>query len=394
MEEERERKKKEEEESSDDEGESSEGSSGSGKDEDDDFFGDDSPKTGKSKSKGGSKDSEDESPGSPSKEDVSEERSKTTFSSIEEDSKKISAELSEKFGEEKSLDSKDISESATDYKGDLIEGTLAIGKDPKTFFKVAKEDKAMYKASYDRIRRYIPAISRIISGHCREYKLIHKSMRSGVLDSTKLAEAYQGVPTVYIREGEVKTDKVTVCVLADESGSMGGTRIAAARDTAILINEAVGNLHNVELYMYGHTGDMLFSGATELTVYREKGVTNKYALGSMKAHSQNRDGIAIHETALRVRKHTSNPVLMFILSDGAPAANDYGGYSALEHVRKCVKKVEKMGFVVVQVCINHSYDPSKMFDHYVVLEDMSKLAPELGKVIKKATLKAAKVHVT
>ena len=44
-----------------------------------------------------------------------------------------------------------------------------------------------YKDSYNRVRKFIPAIAKILKGHCREYKLIHKSMRSGVLDTTKLA---------------------------------------------------------------------------------------------------------------------------------------------------------------------------------------------------------------
>ena len=85
---------------------------------------------------------------------------------------------------------------------------------------------------------------------------------------------------------------------------------------------------------------------------------------------------------------------MFILSDGAPAAGGYYGSSAMEHVKSCVTKVEKLNFNVIQVCINHSYDPSRMFKNYVILEDMSTLAVELGKAIKKATMKASKVHIS
>jgi nitric oxide reductase activation protein len=85
---------------------------------------------------------------------------------------------------------------------------------------------------------------------------------------------------------------------------------------------------------------------------------------------------------------------MFELSDGQPWANNYHERSAVQHTHDSVKKTEKMGFNIVQVCINHSYNPKTMFDHFVILEDMSKLAFDLGKVIKKATLKAAHVHVT
>ena len=85
---------------------------------------------------------------------------------------------------------------------------------------------------------------------------------------------------------------------------------------------------------------------------------------------------------------------MFILSDGAPAARDYYGEDAMNHVKHCVEKVENMGFNVIQVCINHTYDPGLMFKHYVVLDDMSTLAFELGKAIKKATMNACRVSVT
>lgn len=278
--------------------------------------------------------------------------------------------------------------------GEICEGRVEVGSAEDSFFSKEPDNQRMYMESVSRIKPYVPAIAKIMKGHCKGYKLIHRSMRSGVLDTNKLAEAYQGVSTVYMREGEVKTDKVAVCVLIDESGSMGGDRIRAARDTAILINEAIGQVPNVELFIYGHSGDMKRPYSTEMYVYKEKGYNPRFSLGSCRARSQNRDGIAILETAKRVRKQTKNPVLFFILSDGAPCAGAYGGSSAMNHVKSCVTKTEQLGFNVIQVCINHSYDPGKMFRNYVILENMGTLAIELGKAIKKATMTAAKVHIT
>lgn len=274
-----------------------------------------------------------------------------------------------------------------------IEGTITFGSTGKVVFMNQEDNKSRYMRSYDKVRRFIPAISKILKGHCRDYKLILRSMRSGVLDTNKLAEAIQGVPTVYLREGEVYTDKITAVVLIDESGSMGwGTRIDAARDTAVLLNEALKDLPDVELFIYGHSADEHYCGTTELRVYRDKKHHPRYALGSVIAHKENRDGTAILEVAKAVRKQTSNNVVMFVLSDGAPAASDYGGRSAMADVRTKVNTVEKMGFSVVQICISASYDPKEMFKHFVILEDMSKLAFELGKVLKKAIMKGAKVH--
>lgn len=278
--------------------------------------------------------------------------------------------------------------------GEECEGIVETGGSKDTFFNRADSDKRKYVESLNRVKRYVPAIAKIMKGHCREYKLIHRSMRSGVLDTNKLVEAVQGVPAVYMREGAVYTDKIAVGVLIDESGSMSGTRIQAARDAAILINEALCSMPNVELFIYGHTGDMRYSMATEMSVYREKGFAPKYALGSVKAKYENRDGVAIIETAKRIRKQTKNPVILFVLSDGAPAAHGYGGSTAMEHVRDCVHQAENLGFSVIQVCINHCYDPSKMFKNYVILEDMGTLAFELSKAIKKTAMTLAKVHFT
>ena len=294
------------------------------------------------------------------------------------------------------LSKKDLSKSVSgdsELLAEVCEGRVEVGSEKDSFFSKIPDNKEIYLMAEAHIKRYVPAISKILKGHCKEYKLIHRSMRSGILDTNKLAEAVQGVPTVYIREGEVKTDKVSVCVLIDESGSMCGNRIEAARDTAILINEAVGSVPNVELFIYGHSGDSKRERSTELMVYREKGYTPKYSLGSVDARYQNRDGNAILETAKRVRKQTKNPVLMFVLSDGAPCAGGYRGASAMRHVKECVHKVEKMGFSVIQVCISHTYDPGLMFKNYVIMEDMSSLAFDLGKAIKKATMAASKVHI-
>lgn len=327
---------------------------------------------------------------------------KKALETLERDARDTLSGLRKVSSAPKSMDSyphMDESEVSMEIKkdrgllGEVIEGKVELGEGKDTFFSLAENNETVYKESVERVRRYVPAIAKILKGHCKEYKLIHRGMRSGVLDTNKLAEAYQGVPTVYLREGEVRTDKVAVCVLLDESGSMYGSRISSARDAAVLINEAIGSIPGVELFIYGHSGDRKRERSTEMYVYREKGYTPKFSLGSAQARSENRDGIAILETAKRVRKQTKNPVLFFIMSDGAPCAGGYHGHSAMDHVRECVHKVEKMNFNVVQVCINASYDPSEMFRNYVILEDMSTLAVELAKAIKKSTMSAAKTHV-
>ena len=233
--------------------------------------------------------------------------------------------------------------------------------------------KEKYNNSLARVRQYIPAISKSLRNTSQEYKLIHRGMRNGFLDTGKIAEAYQGVSTVYIKEGYVKSDKIAVCILIDESGSMYGDGETAARDTAVLLNEAIGTLHNVDLYIYGHSTD----GGTALYIYREKDFRPKYALGSTDSRWGNNDGTAIREAATRVRKHTKENCLFFMISDGAPN-------ESVETVRQAVIDVEKQGFSILAVSIDPQYDPSLMYKRNVNFSNLSRLAIDLGKIVRKA----------
>ena len=269
--------------------------------------------------------------------------------------------------------------------GRICEGEVEIGSASDIVFKRQKEDHDGYMNALEQVRQYIPAIRKTVKGRCLDYSLTHLGMRSGVLDTGKLAEAVQGVPTVYKRQGRVRSDRACVCILVDESGSMCRQgRMAAARNTAVLLNEALSPIPNIDLYIYGHTADDERDGLTELNIYREKGYAPKFALGSLEARANNRDGTAILETATRVRRQTDEEVLMFIISDGAPAAESYFGSKAFMHTKECVEKAESMGFRIVQICINACYDPAMMFRHYINMEELGTLARDLGREIARA----------
>lgn len=276
----------------------------------------------------------------------------------------------------------------------ICEGEVETGSSKDVIFTRQKEYRDGYLSALEEVKQYVPAVRKVVKGRCVEYSLTHLGMRSGVLDTGKLAEAVQGVPTVYKRQGEVRSDRACVCMLVDESGSMyRHGRMLAARKTAVLLNEALSSIPNIELFIYGHTADCERSGVTELNIYREKGYAPKYALGSLEPRSNNRDGLAILETALRVRKQTKEEVLMFIISDGEPAAENYFGMRAIGHTKECVEKAEAMGFKIVQICINASYDPALMFRHFIKMENLGTLARDLGREIAKALSSKIKSHV-
>lgn len=305
-------------------------------------------------------------------------------------------ELTSDPGESQPLSDEDMADCVKrdgNQLAGICEDMITLGETSGSVLYKAEEDREIYDDSLRRVRKYIPAIAKTLRGHCSEYAVTYHGMRSGVLDTGKLAEAFQGVQTVYVREGMIRSDRMAVCVLIDESGSMYGEKIRAARDLAVLLNEAVATVPAIDLYIYGHTygdrcRDSYYEGRmiAELQVYREKGYAPRKALGSVTDRSGNLDSYAIREAAQRMRKYSAcRKNLMFVITDGAPNER-------YEQLASTVKELEKKGLDIVAVCIEPSYDPSMLYTHHVRFTDMSRLAIDLGKMIKKAILKGANRH--
>ena len=266
--------------------------------------------------------------------------------------------------------------------GKALEGELEIGVTEKVNIHVPKPDRRTYEESLSRVRRYIPAFSSILRRNGTDRVRDLRGLRSGFLDTCKLAEAVQGVENIYRQERTVRADRMAVCILVDESGSMDGEKIQAARDTAILLNEALATVKNVDLYIYGHTTEN--GSFVKLNAYREgRGRGDKYALGSIEADWSNIDSRAIREAAARVRARTREKCLFFVISDGKPC-------EPTSNVKEAVRELSRDGFSFVSIGIDFEYDPSEMYDNHVSMTDLSTLAPELGKMIKKAIMDNSK----
>ena len=260
--------------------------------------------------------------------------------------------------------------------GKALEGELEIGATDRVNIHFPEADKRRYDESLSRVRRYVPAFSSILRRNGTDRVRDLRGLRSGLLDTGKLAEAVQGVENIYRQERTARADRMAVCILVDESGSMDGEKIQAARDTAILLNEALATVRNVDLYIYGHTTEN--GSFVKLNAYREgRGHGDKYVLGSIEADWSNIDSRAIREAAARVRARTREKCLFFVISDGAPC-------EPTRNVKEAVRELSRDGFSFVSIGIDFEYDPSEMYDNHVSMTDLSTLAPELGKMIKKA----------
>jgi cobalamin biosynthesis protein CobT len=266
----------------------------------------------------------------------------------------------------------------------------------------ADSEKSRYQACLSSIDSTKAAVlQKLFQRKSKDYQFSMKSMRSGRLDTNKIAEATQRVPTIYERYGQVKTDKICIGVLIDESGSMSGaSKIKKAQEAAIFINEVFKNMREVQMFIYGHTADETdhqHGGTlhTAVRVYREPGFNMEpYALGSVRARCNNRDGDAILATARRIRKHTPDAGILFVISDGSPSASGYDGRAAIKDTKDKVTKAENLGFQVIQIAIDSSVPSAQMFNHFVKMTDIKNLPKDLISYVSRKVDKLVKERVT
>lgn len=261
------------------------------------------------------------------------------------------------------------------------EGEFTRGARSNSVIYDAPQNKQEYLNSLHRIRKYIPAVSKILRSNGTEYKTCLRGLRSGVIDPCKIAEAYQGVASIYMREGQVKADRMTVALLVDESGSMFGEKIQAARDTAVLFAEALKSVGNVKLHVYGYTRDEF---ELELYRYLEPGKNNIYSLGSMRERNCTPTMQAINEVSRRIAPKKDEKTLLIVISDGAPD-------TSIQSVATETAKAKAKGIKVMGISIDDGLPESslkKMYGSYVKYNDMGSMVSSLAKVLKKEVLES------
>lgn len=237
------------------------------------------------------------------------------------------------------------------------------------------------------------SLSRILARKNRDYSFTLKSMRSGRLDTNKLAEAKQKVSTIYERIGEVHTDKLCIGILLDMSGSMHGSKITKARETMIYLYELLKNNKDIELFIYGHTADYQ-NKFVNIFIFKENKHFNKYSLATAEALANNKDGYAINAIAKRIRKFTNKKGIIFVISDGQPHGLNYSGQMAIEHTKSMVIASQKLGFQIIQIAIQGNIPSNQMFDYYVDMTNIETLPNQLITYVSKYVDKELKIKTT
>lgn len=260
-----------------------------------------------------------------------------------------------------------MSSEQEDYVNDDDSERMGAGGGcPNTFVKKPKGSPEKYNQSLSKVRKYIPAMARVLTCKSEESEYVLLGQPRGKLDTNKLVSFLIGNDNIFRKEGRVTCSGSSVCMLIDESGSMSGPLCQAAREAAILVNEAVKRIRNVNFFCYGYT-------TNRLNVYAEAGRTSPWALSETCADSGTPTGTAMQLAAERVRRFSQDPVLMLVLTDGYPDNND--------KVLEADTELRRKKFIPIGVGILTD-DVRNGFKEYLIMDDISRFAQEMGKLTK------------
>ena len=257
--------------------------------------------------------------------------------------------------------------------------------------KVSPESSQREKYNEDKraMKSVIGKLKRKIQLYGNPMTLTVPNQKRGRLNKRQLHKIPQDRNDLFQIKITQDDKQLDVCLLVDESGSMGSHYMSHARQSCIAVKEALQDNAKLNLWVFGHTADQNERGATEMYEYSSPHMQDRpLACGAMRARYENRDGTAILSSAERVKSQSEHPSadkLMIVFSDGAPSADGYRGDSAHKHTAKMVKKVEGMGFAVIQVGFGgwaHRRQ-SDMFTNSIAVDDINKLPAQIGKILKK-----------
>lgn len=251
------------------------------------------------------------------------------------------------------------------------------GSGDPTYIKKAGGNRENYERSLRNVKRYIPSMKRALTRKMEERDYELRGEKTGKLDTLRLAALKAGNTNIFTKQGSITCDSACICILIDESGSMSENKVEAARDTAVLINEAVKHIGNLELFVYGYT-------TRQLNIFHERKNSDKFAIGTNTALGGTPTGDAMRVAGKRIRKMTNNDCLMLVLTDGCSDSK--------EKVTEQEQRLRKAGIIPVGIGIAGSYGVTREFKDNIVIDDLATLAPQLGKIVKKRLLKSLRSH--
>lgn len=144
---------------------------------------------------------------------------------------------------------------------------------------------------------------------------------------------------------------MAMCILIDQSGSMGGTKLECAIRTAIMLERFATSL-DIPVMIAGHDVECdvnlrIFTDYTSATDNEDR-----WSLAGIEDGGCNRDGLPVHLCCDLLSKRPEQVKLMVVISDGAPNDKGYRGKDAREDIRKIVNGFRRKGLLIYGAAID------------------------------------------
>lgn len=256
--------------------------------------------------------------------------------------------------------------------------------------------QARYERRVDALQ---PAIRRVVSSllfNNTDPSFETYGHRRGELDEGSLHKLFMDDDRVMLQRDVRAHASVAVSLLIDESGSMGSDdRYIKARDVAITLYEALRQVRGLQLSVYGHTTvdeRMEEQGHLLLREYVTPRRSSPASMMRIAHMSSNLDSWAALEVAQQALADFPgvDRRLLFVISDGAPAGNGYGGKPAIQHMHKVVQACEARGVEIYGLGVANAFSPDHAARMYgpgrcVVLDDVESSAQVITRFLRQVT---------
>ena len=236
------------------------------------------------------------------------------------------------------LDSNQTALDAVGYDREIFTSRLIDLTDENSTYGVAIQDGLSMGA----------VLGKRLQLHNESRERVDNRLRSGRIDSKRLAHAGYDMENVFKQIHIDKYKKANIHISLDGSGSMNGGKWAAALQMTTAIAKAASYTQNINIQVSIRVTQQVSRGDTPTTIYIYDSRKNKLnhlinGLRMVIPSSMTPEGLCfetIYKERLLVQNSSELDSYFLNISDGEPGCTGYHGLEAQDHTRNIVNKIK------------------------------------------------------